>query len=133
MFLVDFFKMVFTPLASNFGIKTECEIKKRGYYPKGGGEVFLRIYPIKELKPINLTDFGSLKRIYVRSFVAGYLPIEIAHRMAQTVNQELKKQFKTVPIEVDIVKEPEHTYIGVGTGIIIGIHFINIFTVALIY
>jgi len=120
--LIDFFQMVFLPLVSNFGIKTECEIKKRGFYPKGGGELYLKIHPIKELKPISLVDFGSLKRIYVKSFVAGYLPIDIAHRMAQTVNQELKKQFKNVPIEIDIVKEPEHTYIGVGTGIIISIN-----------
>ena len=111
--------MVFTPNAQKMGINTECQILRRGYYPKGNGEVFLKIQPVSELKPIDLTDFGSLKRIYGRSFVAGHLPMDVPHRMAKAATSELRKIYKDVPIEIEIVKEPEHTYIGVGTGIIL--------------
>ena len=111
--------MVFTPIAKKLGVLTECEILRRGYYPKGNGEVYLKIFPTKELSPIELTDFGSLTRIYGRSFVAGPLPLEIANRMALTATNELKKKFKDTPINIEIIKEPDHTYIGVGTGIII--------------
>src|SRR3990170_2513646 len=32
------------------------EIKKRGYYPRGGGLVELEVYPSEKLKPISLTQ-----------------------------------------------------------------------------
>ena len=70
------------------------------------------------MSPIDLTDFGTLKRIYGRSFVAGHLPIEIANRLARTVSHELKRIYKDIPIDIEIVKEPDN-YIGVGTGIIV--------------
>ena len=111
--------MVFTPIAEKFGVRTECQILRRGYYPKGGGEVYLKIYPVKELSPISILEFGNLKRIYGRSFVAGHLPIDIAKRMAKTVNQELEKIYQDIPIDIEIVKEPDHTYNGTGTGIIV--------------
>jgi RNA 3'-terminal phosphate cyclase (ATP) len=111
--------MVFTPIAEKLGVRTECEVMRRGYYPKGNGEVYLKIHPVKELNPINIVDFGDLKRINGRAFVAGHLPIEIAKRMANTVIKELKNVYKNIPVEIEIVKEPDHTYIGTGTGLIV--------------
>lgn len=49
----------------------------RGYFPKGGGEVEVRISPVETLKPIHLTTFGTLTRIWGRSYVAGILPIKV--------------------------------------------------------
>lgn len=49
----------------------------RGYFPKGGGEVELQISPVTTLSPINITKFGSLTRIWGRSYVAGVLPIKV--------------------------------------------------------
>ncbi len=39
-------------------------IVNRGYYPKGGGEVVLKVNPVKELSPINLTERGNITKIY---------------------------------------------------------------------
>lgn len=50
----------------------------RGYYPKGGGEVVLHMSPVKELSPINLTERGTVTKIYGRAFVAGALPIKVS-------------------------------------------------------
>ena len=50
----------------------------RGYYPKGGGEVHVRVTPIKELRPIELLQFGRLIRITGRAFVAGVLPYKVS-------------------------------------------------------
>lgn len=50
----------------------------RGYYPKGGGEVIVRMSPIKQLNPINITDRGSVTKIYGRAFVAGVLPFKVS-------------------------------------------------------
>jgi RNA 3'-terminal phosphate cyclase (ATP) len=37
---------VLKPLLEKFGIKFECDIIRRGYYPKGGGEVVFKVDPI---------------------------------------------------------------------------------------
>ena len=49
----------------------------RGYYPKGGGELHVTVNPIKEIKPVQITEFGTLKRIFGKSYVAGFLPIKV--------------------------------------------------------
>lgn len=50
----------------------------RGYYPKGGGEVIVQMSPVKQLNPVNLTDRGSVTKIYGRAFVAGVLPFKVS-------------------------------------------------------
>lgn len=50
----------------------------RGYYPQGGGEVVVQMSPVKELSPINLTERGTVTKIYGRAFVAGALPIKVS-------------------------------------------------------
>ncbi len=50
---------------------------RRGYYPRGGGEVELQVSPVSTLSPINVTLFGSLKRIWGVSYVAGVLPLKV--------------------------------------------------------
>lgn len=100
---IDYFQMVFCPIAKQFGLKCDLEILRRGYFPKGGGEVYLKTYPIeKALSPIDLTEFGGLKRVYGRSFVAGFLPIKIAEVMANTA-KEIMSVYKNVPIEIEVI------------------------------
>lgn len=60
---IEYFQMVFMPIAKSMGINCTLEIIRRGYYPKGGGEVHFKANPVKFLTPITLTDFGVLKRI----------------------------------------------------------------------
>lgn len=50
----------------------------RGYYPQGGGEVVVQMSPVKELSPIDLTERGTVTKIYGRAFVAGALPIKVS-------------------------------------------------------
>lgn len=49
----------------------------RGYYPKGGGEVLVSVDPVKELRPVTLTERGSITKIHGRAFVAGVLPFKV--------------------------------------------------------
>jgi RNA 3'-terminal phosphate cyclase (ATP) len=70
---------VLKPLLEKFGIKFECDIIRRGYYPKGGGEVVFKIDPIVSIKPIEINEFGNLTKIKGYSFVAGVLPIKVSN------------------------------------------------------
>ncbi|MDD4652006.1 MAG: RNA 3'-terminal phosphate cyclase [Methanothrix sp.] len=44
---VDYFKNVFLPALSTFGTKASLEVLRRGYYPRGQGEVLLQVQPAK--------------------------------------------------------------------------------------
>ena len=51
----NYTKYVLSEAYSRMGIDFSMEITKRGYYPKGGGLVKIKVYPLKKLKPISLT------------------------------------------------------------------------------
>lgn len=40
--------------------------------------MIVRMSPVKQLNPINLTDRGSVTKIYGRAFVAGVLPFKVS-------------------------------------------------------
>ena len=51
----NYTKYVLKEAYSRMGINFSMEIKKRGYYPKGGGIIEVEVYPSEKLKPISLT------------------------------------------------------------------------------
>jgi RNA 3'-terminal phosphate cyclase (ATP) len=113
------FRTILNNLYLHKGLDYEIELKRRGFYPKGGGEVFVRTKPIQQLKSIELTNFGDLKRIYGRAYVAGFLGLDVAQRMADTASKLLRNKYQHIPIEIEVIKEKEGTYYGVGSGIIV--------------
>ncbi len=52
----NYTKYVLGEAYSRMGIDFSAEITKRGYYPRGGGQVKLKVDPLKKLKPISLTQ-----------------------------------------------------------------------------
>lgn len=116
---VDYTQMVFKPMAERFGMKFDCNVKRRGYYPKGGGEVVTTSYPCKSLQAVEITDKGKVTNIYGRAFVAGVLPIKVAHTMAQSAQRLLRHEFAGFPVKIEVVKESDQAAVGTGTGIII--------------
>ncbi len=100
---IDYFQEVFSPIAANFGIQTEVKILKRGYYPRGGGEIYVKTQPIEStLNSINLTEFGSLKRIRGRAFVAGHLSFKISENMALAAKEFFSIFSPEVPVEIEV-------------------------------
>lgn len=74
---------------SSFG----CQILKRGYFPKGGGQIQLTTKPLtKPLKAVTLTDPGNVEAITIFSNCAGKVPREVAMRMATSARQHLVTQ-----------------------------------------
>lgn len=114
---LDYMLMVFKPVAEKFGMKFDCRIKRRGYYPKGGGEICVTCHPCKQLTAVTMTDRGNVKQVYGRSFVAGVLPIRVAQIMAKVAEDIIHQEYKDVPINIEVVKE--ESAVGTGTGIIL--------------
>uniref|UniRef100_K9J0A8 RNA 3'-terminal phosphate cyclase n=1 Tax=Desmodus rotundus TaxID=9430 RepID=K9J0A8_DESRO len=116
---IDYTATVFKPIVEKFGFKFNCDIKMRGYYPKGGGEVIVQMSPVKQLNPINLTDRGSVTKIHGRAFVAGVLPFKMAKDMAAAAVRCLRKEFRDLYVNIQPVQEPGDQAFGNGSGIII--------------
>ncbi|XP_055924183.1 RNA 3'-terminal phosphate cyclase-like [Argiope bruennichi] len=117
---IDETLMIFKPIVERFGVRFSCDIKKRGYYPKGGGEAIFKIDPCHStLQPIEILDPGNIVGIEGRSFVAGVLPIKVAHGMADAACRYLRSSFPGISMKVERVKEPAHLAVGNGSGIVL--------------
>jgi RNA 3'-terminal phosphate cyclase-like protein len=62
---VDSLRSIGLPMLEKFGFeeKIQLKVKKRGFPPLGGGEVYLFIPVVKALKPIHMVDPGLIKRV----------------------------------------------------------------------
>ncbi|XP_002128174.2 RNA 3'-terminal phosphate cyclase-like [Ciona intestinalis] len=116
---IDYTIQVLKPVLEAFGVRMDCQIVKRGYFPRGGGEITVQAKPIRQLHPINLTNLGSIKRITGRAFVAGVIPFKIAQQMAKSATSVLWRSYPEVPINIQAVQEPKNAVVGNGTGIIV--------------
>ncbi|NWR07568.1 RTCA cyclase, partial [Paradoxornis webbianus] len=116
---IDYTVMVFKPIVEKFNFKFNCDIKRRGYYPQGGGEVVVQMSPVKELSPINLTERGTVTKIYGRAFVAGALPIKLAKDMSSAAVRCIRREIRDLYINIQPVREPDDQAVGTGSGIII--------------
>ncbi|KFM80604.1 RNA 3'-terminal phosphate cyclase, partial [Stegodyphus mimosarum] len=117
---IDHTIMVFKPLIEKLGAKFNCYIRKRGYYPKGGGEVVISVTPVsKHLNPIELLKPAEVVDIKGRSFVAGVLPVKVAHGMADAASRCLRAAFPGIPMKIDRVKESPQEAEGNGSGIVL--------------
>ncbi|KAG9296816.1 hypothetical protein G9A89_002213 [Geosiphon pyriformis] len=70
---IDYLIEVFRPIVQReFGLDFQVEIISRGYYPKGGGEVMVRVEPLvkKTLTPINMIERGDIVSIIGRVTIA---------------------------------------------------------------
>jgi RNA 3'-terminal phosphate cyclase (ATP) len=100
---------VFAPMLLGLGLRTNFEIKKWGFYPLGGGEVFCQIYPVEKLNPLNLEKRGELKKLSGISAVAN-LPLTIAERQRDKAIKTL--QSSGFSPEIEIIQVPSK---GKGT------------------
>jgi len=116
---------VFLPfLKRHWGIDINLKVKKRGYWPKGGGEVQITIPTLsKRLTPIQLTDRGKVSAIHGYSYCAG-LPGSFAKSMANAATSYLIEHataqgYDESSISIRTHRETYADAIGSGSGIVI--------------
>lgn len=85
---LDYFERVLLPLLARLGARTVLTVVKRGYYPRGGGEIALGAAPSR-LVAANLEERGKLLSVAGAAHVA-HLPEHIALRMRNAALARLR-------------------------------------------
>ncbi|MEM2517809.1 MAG: RNA 3'-terminal phosphate cyclase [Candidatus Bathyarchaeia archaeon] len=88
---INYMRFVFLPVLRRMGINTEIAVHKYGYYPKGMGEATLTVEPCKELKPLCLEGFGSIKFVRGVSVCTFLADRRVAERQAAAANKHLER------------------------------------------
>jgi RNA 3'-phosphate cyclase len=117
----DYFKQVFIPSIRRMGANVELKLIKRGYYPRGGGEVVAHMKPLKSLKPLTELTRGHFKGIHGISHVSN-LPVSIAQRISSTA-QDILERYEKVDIEALSVSPSKAT--GKGGALVLWAEFEN--------
>ena len=89
---INYIKYVLLPTLEKMGIKASLTIKKSGYYPKGMGEISLKVNPPSRLNPITINKFGKMERIEGISVCTFLERQKVAERQAQSAWKLLKNQ-----------------------------------------
>ena len=101
---VDYVRLVLLPLLDTMGVHAELVVVRRGYYPKGGGEIRLALQLTSRLRPFTVQEAGPIARIEAHVHVA-HLPRQIAERMERAARAELPFR---VPVDATVeVCSPE--------------------------
>jgi RNA 3'-phosphate cyclase len=99
---IDYLFEVLLRLLARAGATTVAATHRRGYYPRGGGEVRLAVQPVR-LRPLTLVDSGRPVSIRGISHAAN-LPAHIAERMRAAAIEEMGSVSGLVPdIEVKVL------------------------------
>ena len=85
---LDYFARVFLPLIRRVGGQADLLSHRRGYYPRGGGEVEIVVQPTAVWSPLVISDAGAVE--HVRGIAhASNLPADIPRRMKQAATRGL--------------------------------------------
>lgn len=98
------------------GLEAALDVRQRGFFPRGRGEVLVRVNPVPHIPCFSLVDRGEVTNISVRPFVCNLDP-DIAHRIGLAAQRQLKSFYPETPIEVTPLLDQKG--VGPGTGVLI--------------
>jgi RNA 3'-terminal phosphate cyclase (ATP) len=97
---------VLIPVLRRMGAEIRLEIKRPGYVPKGGGEIFLQVKPRRiPLEPLRMPEQGSLKKISGISLSSHLEREKVSERMAGRCRELLEE--RGLEAEFQILRDSE--------------------------
>ena len=94
-----YFRDIFCHFLKMMGISVSLDIKRHGFFPKGGGEVSAKIRQGR-LKGLKITDRGNLKKINAISISSQHLK---SARVGERLIDGFRKIFPDADVEVQYV------------------------------
>lgn len=130
---VDFLLHALLPLLrKQFGIDASIELRRRGFYPRGGGDMLLTVAgkPGQEgscLPPIQLVERGAVVKVHARAHVAGQLPRHVAQQLVATALAPLTRHLNAqeggaaalANVTSECIEETASSAHGTGAGILL--------------
>ncbi|MCS7122275.1 MAG: RNA 3'-terminal phosphate cyclase [Archaeoglobaceae archaeon] len=102
---VDYFRFVTLKALKELGAKVDLRLIKRGYYPKGGGKIFVKVEPSK----LKGKEFEPIKESIKGLSHCQNLPRSVAERQAEAAKKFLENKKLNAEIEVEVSE-------GLSTG-----------------
>jgi len=120
---IDEYTEIFLPNISKFGFDFEFEVVRKGFFPRGGGEVNFFLKPVKQLQPIGMTCPGVVQSVIGWSFTAGSLPQRVGEQMASAAKRQIAEAdvpaLRGVPVRIETYKEDASCAPHSGSGIVL--------------
>jgi RNA 3'-terminal phosphate cyclase (ATP) len=110
---LDYLRHVLLALLDHMGIGVECRLARRGYYPRGGGEIEVAVAPARP-RPFAPDAFEGPRRVDGLAHVAN-LPADIAARMRAAALERLGE----MPAHVDTAVLGSAEAFGQGGAIVV--------------
>lgn len=99
----DYVTRVWAPLVKHWGFSVRFKLEAAGFFPEGGGRLWVHVDPVGAPRPFDLTERPAVDRLVVRSIVGG-LPVDIASRQGDTARRALNDL--GLPVELDVESLP---------------------------
>lgn len=118
---IDYTQNLFLPfLRKHFGLDLLLDVRKRGYFPKGGGSVFCSVPPVRgPLPAVTLTTRGAVTSIRGYAHVGG-LPAHMARTMGEVATAHLMSAGVSPGlIDIAAVREKNEDVVGHGAGVVL--------------
>mgnify|MGYP005850737011 FL=1 len=83
-----YFAWDFLPALGHMGLAAAAEIQRWGFYPRGGGEIRLRLHPVTRLQGVAWTT-PPVRAQFQGLSAAAKLPAHVLRRQSQTLRRQL--------------------------------------------
>lgn len=95
---VEFLQQAYLPLLAKMGARVELTLRRHGFYPAGGGEIDVHIYPVANLTPLHLLERGNIREVRAVALLSR-LPEHIAQRELKVIAEALKLPEQALLVE----------------------------------
>jgi RNA 3'-terminal phosphate cyclase (ATP) len=114
---IDYVQLVVLPVLRLMGYKATVNVRRRGHYPKGGGQVTMSVEPSRVLKSISMLELGQFSGVEGISHCVK-LPSHVAERQATSAKEILSSRgIRDVSIAIETYPRDRDPHIAAGSGI----------------
>ena len=97
---INYLQYVLLPMLERMGLKASLSIHKFGYYPKGMGEVTLKVQPCQKLSSLQIGEAGRLEKLRGLSVCTFLKERRVAERQARAAKEYLEARGFEANIDV---------------------------------
>lgn len=116
---IDYIQHVLLPNLEKLGVNASVELVRRGHYPKGGGEVVLRVEKTRKIRNVELVKRGKVIGAAVISHCVK-LPAHVAERQAKTAREILERLLGVKPeVYVESYPPEKDPHLSPGSGVLV--------------